>query len=100
MGATRVLVAIGLFVALLSIHEEGQAIYRCYDKEGRQVLTDQPAQLEQCTSLGVTSPSKSSSSLLPVAPTPAMPGPTEGRNVSPEDQNTNQGNRTVNVPLQ
>lgn len=100
MGTTRVLVATSLFVALLSIYEEGRAIYRCYDKEGRQVLTDQPAQLEQCTSLGVTSPSKPNSSPLPVAPTPAMPGPTEGRNVSPEDQSTNLGNRTVHVPLQ
>ncbi len=100
MGTTRVLVAIGLFGTLLLSHEEGQAIYRCYDKEGRQVLTDQPTQLEECTPLSVTVQPKSNSSKLPVAPTPAMPGPIEGRNVSPESQSPNLVNRTVNVPLQ
>ena len=100
MGSTRVFVAMGLFGALLSIYEEGHAIYRCYDKEGRQVLTDQPAQLEECTPLGVTPQPKSNSSKIPVAPTPAMPGPIEGRKVSPEEQSTRPVNHIVNVPLQ
>jgi len=90
----------GLFGVLLSIHEEGYAIYRCYDKEGRQVLTDQPAQLEQCTLLGVAAPSKSNSSKLPVAPIPAVPGPIEGRKVMPEAQSTSPANHIVEVPLQ
>ena len=90
----------GLFGVLLSIHEEGHAIYRCYDKEGRQVLTDQPAQLEQCTPLGTAVPPKSNSSELPVAPIPAVPGPIEGRKVLPEGQSTSQTNHTVDVPLQ
>jgi clan AA aspartic protease (TIGR02281 family) len=85
---------------LLSIHEEGYAIYRCYDKEGRQVLTDQPAQLEQCTLLGVAAPPKSNSSKLPVAPSPAVPGPIEGRKVMPEAQSTSPANHIVEVPLQ
>ena len=92
--------AIGLFGVLLSIHEEGHAIYRCYDKEGRQVLTDQPAQLEQCTLLGVAAPPKSNSSKLPVAPIPAVPGPTEDRRALPEEQSTGLANHTVDVPLQ
>ena len=92
--------AIGLFGVLLSIHEEGYAIYRCYDKEGRQVLTDQPAQLEQCTPLGVATPPKSNSSKIPVAPIPAVPGPIEGRKVLPEAQSTSPANHTVDVPLQ
>lgn len=92
--------AMGLFGVLLSIHEEGYAIYRCYDKEGRQVLTDQPAQLEQCTLLGVAAPPKSNSSKLPVAPIPAVPGPIEGRKVMPEAQSTSPANHIVEVPLQ
>ena len=90
----------GLFGVLLSIHEEGYAIYRCYDKEGRQVLTDQPAQLEQCTLLDVAAPPKSNSSKLPVAPIPAVPGPIEGRKVMPEAQSTSPANHIVEVPLQ
>ena len=90
----------GLFGVLLSIHEEGYAIYRCYDKEGSQVLTDQPAQLEQCTLLGVAAPPKSNSSKLPVAPIPAVPGPIEGRKVMPEAQSTSPANHIVEVPLQ
>jgi clan AA aspartic protease (TIGR02281 family) len=90
----------GLFGVLLSIHEEGYAIYRCYDKEGRQVLTDQPAQLEQCTLLGVAAPPKPNSSKLPVAPIPAVPGPIEGRKVMPEAQSTSPANHIVEVPLQ
>ena len=90
----------GLFGVLLTIHEEGYAIYRCYDKEGRQVLTDQPAQLEQCTPLGVAAPPKSNSSKLPVAPIPAVPGPIEGRKVLPEAQSTSPANHAVDVPLQ
>jgi len=97
---TQACVAIGLFGVLLSIHEEGNAIYRCYDKEGRQVLTDQPAQLEQCTPLGVATPPKSNSSKLPVAPIPAVPGSIEGRKGLPEAQSTTPANHTVDVPLQ
>lgn len=97
---TQAFVAMGLFGVLLSIHEEGYAIYRCYDKEGRQVLTDQPAQLEQCTLLGVAAPPKSNSSKLPVAPIPAVPGPIEGRKVMPEAQSTSPANHIVEVPLQ
>jgi clan AA aspartic protease (TIGR02281 family) len=93
-------VAIGLFGVLLSIHEEGYAIYRCYDKEGRQVLTDQPAQLEQCTPLAGTTPPKSNSSKPPVAPIPAVPGSIEGRKGLPEAQSTSPANHTVDVPLQ
>jgi len=93
-------VAIGLFGVLLSIHEEGYAIYRCYDKEGRQVLTDQPAQLEQCTPLGVATPPKSNSSKPPVAPIPAVPGSIEGGKGLPEEQSISPSNHTVNVPLQ
>ncbi len=89
-----------LLGVLLSIHEEGYAIYRCYDKEGRQVLTDQPAQLEQCTLLGVAAPPKSNSSKLPVAPIPAVPGPIEDRKVLPGEQSTSPANPTVAVPLQ
>ena len=37
----------GLLGMLLLTYEVGRAIYRCYDKEGRHVLTDQPVQLEQ-----------------------------------------------------
>lgn len=97
---TQAFVAMGLFGVLLSIHEEGYAIYRCYDKEGRQVLTDQPAQLEQCTLLDVAAPPKSNSSKLPVAPIPAVPGPIEGRKVMPEAQSTSPANHIVEVPLQ
>jgi predicted aspartyl protease len=94
---TQAFVAMGLFGVLLSIHEEGYAIYRCYDKEGRQVLTDQPAQLEQCTLLGVAAPPKSNSSKLPVAPIPAVPGPIEGRKVMPEAQSTSPANHIVKL---
>jgi clan AA aspartic protease (TIGR02281 family) len=97
---TQAFVAMGLFGVLLSIHEEGYAIYRCYDKEGRQVLTDQPAQLEQCTLLGVAAPPKSNSNKLPVTPIPAVPGPIEGRKVMPEAQSTSPANHIVEVPLQ
>lgn len=97
---TRAFVAIGLLGALLSIHEEGHAIYRCHDKEGRQVLTDQPAQLEQCIPLDVVTPPMSDSRKLPVVPIPAMPGPTEDRRVLPEEQGTSPANHTVAVPLQ
>ena len=90
----------GLFGVLLSIHEEGYAIYRCYDKEGRQVLTDQPAQLERCTPLAGATPPKSNSSKIPGSPIPAVPGPIEGRKVMPEAQSTSPANHIVEVPLQ
>lgn len=90
----------GLFGLLLLIHEEGHAIYRCYDKEGRQVLTDQPTQLEQCIPLDVVAPPLSDSRKLPVAPILAVPGPTEDRRALPEEQGTGLANHTVNVPLQ
>lgn len=93
-------VAITLFGALLSIHKEANAIYRCYDKEGRQVLTDQPAQLEQCTPLGVVTPPKSNASKTPVTPTPAVPGSIEGQKGSPQAQSSPSMNHTVDVPLQ
>jgi clan AA aspartic protease (TIGR02281 family) len=96
----RAIVAIGLFGVLLSIHEEGHAIFRCYDKEGRQVLTDQPAQLEQCIPLDVVAPPMSGSRKLPIAPIPAVPGPTEDRRALPEAQGTGLANHTVEVPLQ
>jgi len=97
---TRAFVAIGLLGVLLSIHEEGHAIYRCYDKEGRQVLTDQPAQLEQCTPLDVVAPPMSDSRKRPVVQIPAVPGPTEDRRALPEEQGTGLANHTVDVPLQ
>lgn len=97
---TSAIVAIGLLGALLSLHEEGHAIYRCYDKEGRQVLTDQPAQLEQCIPLDVVAPPMSDSKKLPVAPIPAVPSPAEDRRALPEEQDTGRANHTVDVPLQ
>jgi len=97
---TRAFVAIGLLGVLLSIHEEGHAIYRCYDKEGRQVLTDQPAQLEQCTPLDVVAPPMSDSRKRPVVQIPAVSGPTEDRRALPEEQGTGLANHTVDVPLQ
>lgn len=96
----RVVVTTSLFGLLLSIHQEGYAIYRCYDKEGRQVLTDQPAQLEQCIPLGVVAPPMSNSIKTPVVPIPAAPGPTEDRKVLSEEQSTSLANSTVAVPLQ
>lgn len=96
----RAIVAMDLFGVLLSIHEEGHAMYRCHDKEGRQVLTDQPAQLEQCIPLDVVTPPMSDSRKFPVAPIPAVPGPTEDRRALPEEQDTGLANRTVDVPLQ
>jgi clan AA aspartic protease (TIGR02281 family) len=96
----RALVAIGILGALLLIHGEGHAIYRCYDKEGRQVLTDQPAQLEQCVPLGVAEPPTSDSKKLPAAPILAVPGPMEERKPLPEEQSTGLMNPTVAVPLQ
>ena len=97
---TRAIVAMSLFGFLLSIHEEGHAIYRCYDKEGRQVLTDQPAQLEQCIPLDVVVPPMSDSRKLPVAPIPAVPGSREDRSTLPEEQGVGLPNHTVAVPLQ
>lgn len=96
----QAIVAISLFGALLSIHDEANAIYRCYDKEGRQVLTDQPAQLEQCTLLGVATPPKSNASKTPVTPTPAVPDSREGQKGLPQAQSTTSVNHTVEVPLQ
>lgn len=96
----RAIVAMGLFGVLLSIHEEGHAMYRCHDKEGRQVLTDQPAQLEQCIPLDVVAPPMSDSRQLPVAPTPAAPGRTEDLKSLPEEQGTDLASHTVDVPLQ
>jgi clan AA aspartic protease (TIGR02281 family) len=94
----RAIVAISLFGLLLSIHQEGHAIYRCYDKEGRQVLTDQPAQLEQCTLLDVVTPPRSDSKS--VVPIPAVPVPTDNRKTLPETQSTGPVNHIVFVPLQ
>jgi clan AA aspartic protease (TIGR02281 family) len=93
-------VALGFFGLVFLIHQEGQAIYRCYDKEGRQVLTDQPAQLEQCIPLDVVTPPMSDSRKLPVVPIPAVPSPMEGRRPLPEEQGPDQLNPTVAVPLQ
>jgi hypothetical protein len=93
-------VALVFFGLVLVIHQEGQAIYRCYDKEGRQVLTDQPAQLEQCIPLDVVTPPMSDSRKFPVVPIPAVPSPIEGRRASPEEQGTDPVNPTVAVPLQ
>ena len=97
---TQAIVAIGILGFLLSIHEEGHAIYRCQDKEGRQVLTDQPAQLEQCIPLDVAAPPISDSRKLPVAPIPAVPARTEDRKALPEEQGTDLPTHTVTVPLQ
>jgi clan AA aspartic protease (TIGR02281 family) len=90
----------GLLGLLLLTDEEGQAIYRCYDNEGRHVLTDQPAQLEQCTLLDVVTPSMSDSKKLPAAPIPAVPSSTEQRRTLSEEQGTGLANHTVEVPLQ
>ena len=90
----------GLLGMLLLAYEEGQAIYRCYDKEGRYVLTDQPAQLEQCILLDVVAPPKSDSKKLPVTPIPAVPGSTEQRRALPDEQGTGLANHAVEVPLQ
>lgn len=92
--------AIGLLGVLLSIHEEGHAIFLCYDKEGRQVLTDQPAQLERCRPLNLATPPISDSRARPVVPIPATPVPQEDRGPLPEGQGTVQANHTVAVPLQ
>ena len=96
----QTVVATFFFGLLLSIHQEGHAIYRCYDKEGRQVLTDQPAQLEQCIPLGVAAPPMSDSKGIPVGPIPAVPNPTEGRRALPEEQGAGSSHHTVDVPLQ
>lgn len=96
----RGIVAMCLLGMLLLTYEEGQAIYRCYDKEGRYVLTDQPAQLEQCILLDVVAPPKSDAKKLPAAPIPAVPGSTEQRRALPEEQGTGLANHTVEVPLQ
>ncbi|HST09535.1 MAG TPA: hypothetical protein VLL05_04105, partial [Terriglobales bacterium] len=58
---THAIVAMGLGAVLFLAYEESHAIYRCSDKEGRYVLTDQPAQLEQCILLDVVTPPKSDS---------------------------------------
>ncbi|MEP6959397.1 MAG: retropepsin-like aspartic protease [Nitrospirota bacterium] len=90
----------GLLGVLCSVYKEGHAIYRCYDKEGRHVLTDQPAQLERCIPLDVVTPPISDSKKLPVAPIPAVPGSTENRRALPEEQGASLANHTVDVPLQ
>jgi clan AA aspartic protease (TIGR02281 family) len=96
----RGIVAMGLLGLLLLTYEEGQAIYRCYDKEGRHVLTDQPAQLERCVLLDVVVPPKSDSKKLPAAPIPAVPGSTEQRRGLSHEQGAGLVNHTVEVPLQ
>ena len=98
--SAQAIVAMGLGGLLLLTHETGYAIYRCQDKEGRQVLTDQPAQLEQCTPLDVGTPPMSDLGKQPIAPTPPLPGPTESHKAFSDEQNTNMVNRTVDVPLQ
>jgi len=97
---TCAIVALGLLGLLLLTYEEGQAIYRCYDKEGRHVLTDQPAQLEQCVLLDVATPPMPDSKKPPITPTPAVPGSTEQRRALPEEQGTGLANHAVEVPLQ
>ena len=96
----RGMVAMGLLGVLFLTYEEGQAIYRCHDKEGRYVLTDQPTQLEQCILLDVAAPPKSDSKKLPAASTPAVPGSMEQRRALPDEQGTALPNHTVEVPLQ
>jgi len=95
--AIVILALLGLW---LSMYEEGHAIYRCYDKEGRHVLTDQPAQLEQCTLLDVVTPPKPDSKKLPAAPIPTVPSSTEHRKALPEEQSTSLANHSVDMPLQ
>lgn len=94
----RAIVTIVIFGLWLSIHQEGHAIYRCYDKEGRQVLTDHPVQLEHCVPLDVVTPPRLDSK--PVVPIPAVPGSAENRKKLPEEQITGTVNHTVFVPLQ
>jgi len=96
----QAVVATGFFGLLLSIHQDGHAIYRCYDKEGRQVLTDQPAQLDQCIPLEVAEPPMSDSKGISVGPIPAVPNQTEGRRSLPEEQGAGSSHHTVDVPLQ
>lgn len=96
----QAIVATGFFGLLLSLHQEGHAIYRCYDKEGRQVLTDQPVQLEQCIPLDVAAPPMSDSKKIPVGPNPAEPIPAEGRRALPEEQDAGSSHHMVEVPLQ
>lgn len=96
----QAIVAVGLFGALLSLHEEADAIYRCYDQDGRQVLTDQPAQLQQCISLGLDHPTTSEAKKHPVLPAPVLPGPIEAPRTVPEEQNVSLASQTVAVPLQ
>jgi len=97
---SRTIVAVGLIGLLVSTYGEGHALYRCYDKEGRQVLTDQPAQMERCSPLDVVTPPMSNSRKLPVAPVPAVPGLTDERKTSAEEQGTGRANHIVVVPLQ
>lgn len=96
----REIMAMGLFGASLAIPVDGHAIYRCYDKDGRQVLTDQPAQLEQCIPLSGAHPAGPDSKSPPVAPILAVPGPTEGSRPLLDEQNAVQANPVVTVPLQ
>ena len=77
----------------LVLHEAAHAIYRCQDKEGREVLTDRPAQLKGCVPLDLLSPSTPE-----IRKTP-LPSPSPTRE-SPEETRTAETNHAVAVPIQ
>ena len=93
-----VIVTAALVGILLALSEQGHAVYRCYDKEGRQVLTDRPAQLERCVRLDV--PTAPLSDPKEPAPPSDAPGRADDRKESVQEQDPGAANHAVIVPLQ
>lgn len=85
---------------LLASNDAVQAIYRCHDKEGREVLTNLPTQLERCTPLDVTPsppPDMPKTHAAPLAVEPVRPESLSG---STERNDTAIPNPTVTLPIQ
>lgn len=77
---TRLLSAIIFAGVLTAIPESGQSIYLCQDPEGRQVLTDRPAQLQFCNRMDPSSSPATESRRTPPGSLPEPP-----RSIPPAD---------------
>jgi clan AA aspartic protease (TIGR02281 family) len=99
MGRGAVLVA-ALLAVWLATSVEAEAIYRCHDKEGREVLTDRPAQLERCQPLNVDTPPDLDSRKAPIQSGPQAPVPQGERMGTPGDPVAAVPSSTFAVPLQ
>lgn len=96
---SRIYWTIATLGVLLTFHEEVHAIYLCYDKEGREVLTDRPTQLEQCKLLDLIQPALPEGRIAPASPPPIAAEPPQPRHEVIDGEEAGMRHQTVTIPI-